>query len=128
MAAASLCSMMALMAACASRLQPAPVSQVGGAENVAVARTDEIDTNSCESLGRVSATDGLVGPRGTLTYGGTEERAMALLKVEAVKLSADTLVVTEKLESVPGSSSSTGFQIQLTASAYRCRGGPFVQR
>jgi len=116
-----------LTGGCVAQLPLPNIPHVVGTENVVMAVRQEIDTQDCENLGRVSASDGLTGPPHTLRYIGTEERAMALLKIQAVQFGADTIVLTDTIESLRRSE-ETGYRVQLVGLAYQCRGGPFVQR
>lgn len=107
---------------CAGRATLPPVPTIVGAQNVQIVE-QRANLSSCTDLGRVQASDGLVG-KGRLRYVGTMERAELLLKNEALRFGADTLVIVDTIESLV-SSDKTGGQIALTGMAYQCRGGPF---
>jgi hypothetical protein len=107
---------------CAGRAALPPVPTIIGAENVEIVDA-EASLSACANLGRVQAVDGLVGT-GRLHYVGTMERAELLLKNEALRFNADTLLIVDVLESLVGST-RTGYRIALTGMAYQCRGGPF---
>ena len=121
-------TVVAVAAGCgAERLLPPPIPVVMGTDKIEVLTEDQIASRGCIDLGKLCASDGLEGDRHTIRYVGTEERALALLKIRAVDAQADTIVVTGIRESLQ-SSPDTGYQIEVDAVAYSCHGGPFERR
>jgi hypothetical protein len=101
------------------RLEPPPIPLVLGAANVEILTRESFGSRQCEDLGRISAADGITGSKRTIRYIGTEERARDLLKIEALRVGADTAVISQMSESLR-SDNDTGFKVELFATAYRC--------
>ena len=86
-----------------------------GSEKVAV--YEDFDVSGCENRGRISAED-WIASGGSRNFEGAYERAMQLLRNEAGRFGADTVVIDEQLLSP--SYGRDGFTTKIYAHGHRC--------